>query len=61
MTASHSLREYDGGAHKAVCPNRPRYIALSILFGDTDHPYPLPATAEEAADIIRWHESTRPH
>lgn len=35
-----------------------RYRAQSVLHGLV--PDPLPATAAQALDVIRWHEATRP-
>ena len=59
MNGSPTIVPVDGCAVKYLSENRDRYRAQSILHGFV--PDPLPATAEEAADIIRWHESTRPH
>lgn len=59
MNAAPTIVSVDGLAVKYLSENRARYVAMSILHGFV--PDPLPATAEEAADIIRWHESTRPH
>lgn len=59
MNTTATSAPYDGRAAKYLSDNRDRYRAMSILHGFV--PDPLPATAEEAADVIRWHETTRPH
>lgn len=60
MNATPTAAPYDSRTAKYLCDeNRTRYFAMSILRGFV--PDPLPATAEEAADVIRWHEATRPH
>lgn len=59
MNTSPTVIPCDGRSIKYLSENRARYIAQSILHGFV--PDPLPDTEAEAADVIRWHQATKPH